>query len=110
MKDEQRIKEIEWRREDVLAEWLSPTPPGDEGQLIDNDIPWLIARVCELEAQAAKDAMRIRQLQAQVVKDAVVREAIKTALECLSYRERYWNAEVWDALDVAIVAAEEEAK
>ena len=40
----------------------------------------------------------------------MVREAIKTALECLSYRERYWNAEVWDALDVAIVAAEEEAK
>ncbi len=68
------------------------------------------ARIRELEAQAAKDAMRIRQLQAQVVKDAVVREAIKTALECLSYRERCWNAEIWDALDVAIVAAEEEAK
>ena len=70
----------------------------------------LRGRVAELEAQAARDAMRIRQLQAQVVKDAVVREAIKTALECLSYRERCWNAEIWDALDVAIVAAEEEAK
>ena len=56
MKDEQRIKEIEWRREDVLAEWLSPTPPGDEGQLIDNDIPWLIAYNRELEAQVKRGA------------------------------------------------------
>lgn len=56
MTDEKRLAEIEARRRDILAEWECPVPRNDESQIVDDDVPWLIARIHALEAQAVLDA------------------------------------------------------
>jgi hypothetical protein len=51
-----RLKKIEWRHADVLAEWDTEWGTDDYTTLITDDIPWLVARVRELEAQEMLDS------------------------------------------------------
>ena len=48
---EKRLAGIEARRMDILAEWDTQLPRDDVTIIVDDDVPWLIARIRELDEQ-----------------------------------------------------------
>ena len=88
---ERRLEIIEARRRNILAEW-DPLPARryNVTVIVDEDVEWLIARVKELEAQAARDAELLTEAL-RIIDESAINDAaphIQTIHVSLSGRAR----------------------
>jgi len=72
-----RLAEIEATRKTILSEYEFSRADDDMLMLLTSGIPWLLARAHELVARVNAAEARVRELEAQAVRDAKVIEAAR---------------------------------